>query len=151
VGGEAVGLDHETGVGPGEIDFAALDPGVDLGPRKVVAIHHLEEALLELGTGELGWAPSGPEELGPAPPWIVMNDGYEGGQVEQAQVLGFIDCALQGCGGITSARSSRVRATVVTGMRSWTVTSLAASRPERCTRRPLRFTRPARLGTATST
>ena len=50
----------------------------------------------------------------------------------------------------TSARSSSVRATVVTGIPSLSVTSSAVSRPLRWIRIPFRLIRPARDGTVTS-
>jgi len=50
----AVGLGDEHRRGPEEVDLVAVDGRVDERPRQAVSAEQGEEALLELGAGEVG-------------------------------------------------------------------------------------------------
>jgi hypothetical protein len=91
VRGEAVGFHDELGLGPGEVDLVALDPAVDLRWWKTVAVDEGEEAPLELALRHLRRALSCLQELRTAATRIVVNDSYEGGQVEESPVFRFVD------------------------------------------------------------
>ena len=93
--GEAVGLDDKTLLRPGEIDLVAFDAGVDLGPRKAVALDDGEEALLQVAYRHFRRPLGRLQELGAASARVVVNYSCEGGHVEAPLILRFVDGSLQ--------------------------------------------------------
>lgn len=133
VGGAAVGFDDQPRLQPGGGDLVAGKFDADRRAGDPVAPAEGEEVVFEVGPRTLRRFPRQCQHAGAAAARIAFNYCLQGGQVEVAAYSASSMARLSAWAGRTSARSSRVRATVVTGMWSRTTVSSAASRPDRCT------------------
>jgi hypothetical protein len=148
-----VGLDDQVVLRPEEVDLLACDGAVDERSRQVVGIAESEEHRLEFATGKLLVAVEA--EDGHQPPCSGMgrmqaHGAPQRGEVEEPEDLRALDGAREARGRQGGALSSRVRATVVTGMLRWVVVSASVSVPLRWMRIRSRDARPFRVATVTS-
>jgi len=92
---EAVELDDQVGLGPVEVDFVALDSSARFGPREPVSLDQCEEPVLERALGQLERPFGYLEEPGAAAARVPVDCGNDGGHVQEAQVLRFVDGSLE--------------------------------------------------------
>jgi hypothetical protein len=126
VSGVAVGLDDEALGLPEEVDHVALHVDVDLGVWELRTPAEVEEPLLQRTAGARGSRAIKGEHLREPPAPRATGPWVEAGAIE-AQILGLVDGALQRPLDTTSARSTRVRPGLVTGIPSRCVMSFAVN------------------------